>query len=63
MYEYIVCRNKYGIVVLDEAQAAKNNLTKLSQLMLSISSKMNIFVTGTPLSNSVDEVMNQLILL
>ena len=49
-----------GIVIVDEAQSLNNPLTNICYLVKKMKSKMNILVTGTPFSNKIDELLNQL---
>lgn len=49
-----------GIVIVDEAQSLNNPSTNISYLVKKMKSKMNILVTGTPFSNKIDELLNQL---
>ena len=58
--QLIVCRNKPGIIILDEAQSVKNSETQLSHFMKKVKAKMKVFVSGTPFSNNLSELIHQL---
>ncbi|MBF0322576.1 MAG: DEAD/DEAH box helicase, partial [Magnetococcales bacterium] len=49
---------KWNVVVLDEAQAIKNRLTKRSQSVMALTGSFRIIMTGTPLENHLGEVWN-----
>ena len=46
----------FSAVILDEAQAVKNPLTRASRAVRSIDAPVRIALTGTPLENSVNDV-------
>ncbi|MEO5369025.1 MAG: SNF2-related protein [Magnetococcus sp. DMHC-1] len=49
---------RWNVIVLDEAQAIKNRLTKRSQSVMALAGSFRIIMTGTPLENHLGEVWN-----
>lgn len=47
---------KWNVVVLDEAQAIKNETAKRTQAALKLSASFRLITTGTPVENSLDEL-------
>ncbi|MES3025009.1 MAG: DEAD/DEAH box helicase [Pseudomonadota bacterium] len=48
----------WNVIVLDEAQAIKNNLTKRSQAVMALQGRFRMVATGTPLENHLGELWN-----
>ncbi|MBF0131776.1 MAG: DEAD/DEAH box helicase [Magnetococcales bacterium] len=48
----------WNVIVLDEAQAIKNRLTKRSQTAMALDGAFRIIATGTPVENHLGEVWN-----
>ena len=51
-------RVKWHTIVLDEAQAIKNNATKRSQAVMALQGDFRMVATGTPLENHLGELWN-----
>jgi superfamily II DNA or RNA helicase/tetratricopeptide (TPR) repeat protein len=49
---------KWHTIVLDEAQAIKNNATKRSQAVMALQGDFRMVATGTPLENHLGELWN-----
>jgi hypothetical protein len=49
---------QWGTVVLDEAQAIKNGVTKRSQAAMALQGGFRLITTGTPIENSLSELWN-----
>ncbi|MDX8413782.1 MAG: DEAD/DEAH box helicase [Mariprofundales bacterium] len=49
---------EWQVVVLDEAQAIKNGLTKRSKAAMALQAKARIVTTGTPIENHLGELWN-----
>jgi superfamily II DNA or RNA helicase len=49
---------KWNTIVLDEAQAIKNNATKRSQAVMALQGEFRMVATGTPLENHLGELWN-----
>ena len=49
---------KWNNIVLDEAQAIKNNATKRSQAVMALQADFRMVATGTPLENHLGELWN-----
>jgi hypothetical protein len=49
---------KWHTIVLDEAQAIKNNATKRSQAVMALQGEFRMVATGTPLENHLGELWN-----
>ncbi|MFV8781053.1 SNF2-related protein [Microbulbifer sp. SA54] len=49
-------KNKFSLVVLDEAQAIKNPTTKIAECVRTIDSEARLCLTGTPLENHLGEL-------
>jgi superfamily II DNA or RNA helicase len=49
---------KWNSIVLDEAQAIKNNQTKRSQAVMALQGEFRMVATGTPLENHLGELWN-----
>jgi len=49
---------KWNAIVLDEAQAIKNNQTKRSQAVMALQGEFRMVATGTPLENHLGELWN-----
>jgi SNF2 family DNA or RNA helicase len=48
----------WGTVILDEAQAIKNNYTKRSQAAMRLQAKFKCILSGTPVENHLSEIWN-----
>ena len=48
----------FDMLILDEAQAIKNSATRTYQAVLELNCPFRLLMTGTPVENSVDEVVN-----
>lgn len=51
-----LCEHKWGLVILDEAQAIKNPSSKIMQAVCQLDSKQRLCLTGTPLENHLGEI-------
>lgn len=51
-----LCKQEFGCIVLDEAQAIKNPTAKVSQALKSMSVKRRLCLTGTPMENHLGEL-------
>lgn len=49
---------KWNTVVLDEAQAIKNRMTKVSKAAMGLSAEFRMITTGTPVENHLGELWN-----
>jgi superfamily II DNA or RNA helicase len=49
---------RFNTIVLDEAQAIKNNQTKRSQAVMALQGEFRMVATGTPLENHLGELWN-----
>jgi SNF2 family DNA or RNA helicase len=49
---------RFNTIVLDEAQAIKNNATKRSQAVMALQGDFRMVATGTPLENHLGELWN-----
>jgi superfamily II DNA or RNA helicase len=49
---------RWNTIVLDEAQAIKNNQTKRSQAVMALQGEFRMVATGTPLENHLGELWN-----
>ena len=49
---------QWNTVILDEAQAIKNTLTKRSQAAMSLTADFRMILTGTPIENHLGELWN-----
>jgi len=49
---------RWNVIVLDEAQAIKNNQTKRSQAVMALQGQFRMVATGTPLENHLGELWN-----
>jgi superfamily II DNA or RNA helicase len=49
---------EWRTIILDEAQAIKNTLTKRSQAAMSLTSDFRLILTGTPIENHLGELWN-----
>ncbi len=49
---------RWNTIVLDEAQAIKNNATKRSQAVMALQGEFRMVATGTPLENHLGELWN-----
>ncbi|MBF0293707.1 MAG: DEAD/DEAH box helicase [Magnetococcales bacterium] len=49
---------RWNVIVLDEAQAIKNRLTKRSQAAMALNGSLRIVTTGTPMENHLGELWN-----
>ncbi|MBF0192051.1 MAG: MucR family transcriptional regulator [Magnetococcales bacterium] len=49
---------RWNVIVLDEAQAIKNRLTKRSQAAMALTGSVRIVTTGTPMENHLGELWN-----
>ncbi len=49
---------RWNVIVLDEAQAIKNRLTKRSQAAMALNGSLRIATTGTPMENHLGELWN-----
>lgn len=47
---------KWNVIVLDEAQAIKNETAKRTQTVLKLMAEFRLITTGTPVENSLDEL-------
>jgi SNF2 family DNA or RNA helicase len=47
---------KWGLVILDEAQAIKNPTSKITQAVCMLDAKQRLCLTGTPLENHLGEI-------
>lgn len=54
---------KYDTVIIDEAQIIKNSNTKKYQAISSLNSTHIIFLTGTPIENSINEIWSHFLIL
>ena len=59
-YEKVLRSNidKVDILILDEAQKIKNNKTEIFKKLDSIQRNFSIIITGTPIENKVDDLIN-----
>lgn len=48
--------HKWGLVILDEAQAIKNPTSKITQAVCMLEAKQRLCLTGTPLENHLGEI-------
>lgn len=51
-----LAQHKWGLVILDEAQAIKNPSSKIMQAVCRLDSKQRLCLTGTPLENHLGEI-------
>jgi len=51
-------QKRFTCVVVDEAQSIKNKETKLAQALCEIPSQFRLSLTGTPIENSLSELVN-----
>ncbi len=51
-------RKEWNVVVLDEAHAIKNRDTKTSAVIMKLSGKSRLILTGTPIQNNLGELWN-----
>ncbi|MBF0629970.1 MAG: ATP-dependent helicase [Magnetococcales bacterium] len=49
---------RWNVIVLDEAQAIKNRLTKRSQAAMALNGSFRLLTTGTPMENHLGELWN-----
>jgi SNF2 family DNA or RNA helicase len=54
--EWIQERSRWGLVVLDEAQAIKNAATKQTRAVKALSARHRLILTGTPVENSLADL-------
>ncbi len=54
----LLAQNAWQMVVLDEAQAIKNYLTKRSQAAMQLQAQFKLITTGTPIENHLGELWN-----
>lgn len=54
----VYTRKEWNAVVLDEAHAIKNRDTKTSAVIMKLSCKSRIILTGTPIQNNLGELWN-----
>ena len=51
-----LAQHKWGLVILDEAQAIKNPSSKIMQAVCRLDSRQRLCLTGTPLENHLGEI-------
>ena len=54
----LFAKQRWTTIVLDEAQAIKNNATKRSQAVMALQGDFRMVATGTPLENHLGELWN-----
>jgi hypothetical protein len=54
----LFAKTRWNSIVLDEAQAIKNNATKRSQAVMALQGEFRMVATGTPLENHLGELWN-----
>nr|VFK12839.1 MAG: Helicase conserved C-terminal domain-containing protein [Candidatus Kentron sp. LPFa]VFK30589.1 MAG: Helicase conserved C-terminal domain-containing protein [Candidatus Kentron sp. LPFa] len=54
----MLARIQWNVIVLDEAQAIKNRMTKRSQAAMALTGAFRILTTGTPIENHLGELWN-----
>ncbi|MBF0437198.1 MAG: DEAD/DEAH box helicase [Magnetococcales bacterium] len=54
----LLSSRNWNVVVLDEAQAIKNRLTKRSKAAMALQGSFRMIVTGTPMENHLGELWN-----
>jgi superfamily II DNA or RNA helicase len=54
----LFAKTRWNSIVLDEAQAIKNNATKRSQAVMALQGDFRMVATGTPLENHLGELWN-----
>jgi superfamily II DNA or RNA helicase len=54
--EELLTGRKWGVVILDEAQAVKNRLAKRTRIVKRLDARMRTVATGTPVENSLGEL-------
>lgn len=54
--EEIIKKNKFDVIIIDEAQYIKNNNTKTTKAVKSIKTSYKIALSGTPVENNLSEL-------
>jgi SNF2 family DNA or RNA helicase len=57
--EGILVREKFHLIILDEAQYIKNPKTKYAQIVCQLSARHHLCLTGTPMENHLGELWSQ----
>jgi SNF2 family DNA or RNA helicase len=52
----LLCRKQWNIIILDEAQAIKNNMTKRAKAAMELQGAFKLVMTGTPIENHLGEL-------
>lgn len=56
--EKLFTERKFATIVLDEAQAVKNRMTKRSKTVMNLQAEFRLITTGTPIENHLGELWN-----
>lgn len=59
----IIFKQKYDMVIIDEAHKLKNNKTKNYQFVQNLKKKFCLLLTATPIQNQIEEIFNLVSLL